>query len=1163
MKRKSISKVIFGAALVMLMTGSVLLSQSCENPDEPTGGGSTASETVETEAPGKTELKKPEYLESLEYTAGTVDKYELHADGGLIYNLLSKEAENTGVLNKYDGAPTKDVTVSADEFTAVFSLPADLTAYDVVPIRYRVAKTGDMGGAFTLEATAYEEDGRGGDGVFDLNIPGKMAVKYKYLGSVTGTFDADARTAIKANNKDKPSDSYPNYTTTELNPSGTVLAGDIVWLKFEVENTGNTVLDAEGIGNWNIYPVLYKKDSSGKWQQVGLTVNNYVRILDYFYPGEKEEFWLNFQIDWSAADSGKTPQNLGLVAGEYKVALNALYRAEFDYDADVNLYHGRTMSTYEYEFTVSNTPKDTEPSEIKLKLNSGNMALKSRTSWLHYHEEFMAVYEQHRKGLESEVTEGTLWLQVAPWTEYVTLKVIYDDPMKLKTARVDVNVETDSLHIVYDEDNINVIVNEDGYEEPVINIQGMPDMRANVQISPYPAETIISDYITMIECGCNVVNWQSISWLYDDNIYGSTGKQLASVYGDGMKFGLDLCRELNVKSLCIGQYPYGQYTMNLIYKWITGNTLSIATSTVGATAFNSSTYLDLGDPDLPEAVAAVLLWQRNRYGDIYWSDKTGVNVYTLEDTRGFARYEHQARYAIGSESKKAFQEWCADKYGTIEALNEAWGSDYRTFIEIDPEKDQPYSDSAFGRWYDYSNKNTPFYEWSPALIDFDFFRTENRIESYEKIVSIMREEDGGAAIQLRTEGSVFVSPGLDPNTTNPHYRQVIYSQLKGGAVAEKIVISDSVQSYADYVRMAFTPSEVRYLVRRSTENGIICMHLPQFHDMRDIAMNDKYGLDYTTRYNLTETTYGAYVHQLTAVYPWWKATYEEGGVPGVLWQDFQCNGFVTSTQIKEMKFFKQKIDEMLSDPAVKEKTKHEGDIYGEGVTGKNIFDGEFVASAVNEFLAENGLKRDELLPTSAEATAVMETVPYSAEGDGENKFGITEGICIVGEVDEKNEICRVMFMDGSTETLSYCGKTPVDGIVYEYRRESDYIALYDLSFFPSFGAENRGWVFSANAYSNSVYYGGTYYVTDDTVFCVRYSATEWRIFKGKDSFFADNKIVKGGYVYASDGTHIDVMLLVGDCDNIDRLPGAGKEQSSLFDPMLKGWDNGDIDLSLK
>ena len=54
------------------------------------------------------------------------------------------------------------------------------------------------------------------------------------------------------------------------------------------------------------------------------------------------------------------------------------------------------------------------------------------------------------------------------------------------------------------------------------------------------------------------------------------------------------------------------------------------------------------------------------------------------------------------------------------------------------------------------------------------------------------------------------------------------------------------------------------------------------------------------------------MHVLTAVYPWFKVVYEEGGAPGILWEDLQCDGFVTVTQKAEMRLFKNNLDKVFT-----------------------------------------------------------------------------------------------------------------------------------------------------------------------------------------------------------------------------------------------------------
>jgi hypothetical protein len=106
---------------------------------------------------------------------------------------------------------------------------------------------------------------------------------------------------------------------------------------------------------------------------------------------------------------------------------------------------------------------------------------------------------------------------------------------------------------------------------------------------------------------------------------------------------------------------------------------------------------------------------------------------------------------------------------------------------------------------------------------------------------------------------------------------------------------------------------VAELTASSVENGIIPILLPQFNRMRDIAINTRYGTDFTYEYNLSgNAKQGAYINTVCSVYEWYVATYENGGVPGILWQDYLCDGYATSTQRREIAFFTEKLTEALN-----------------------------------------------------------------------------------------------------------------------------------------------------------------------------------------------------------------------------------------------------------
>lgn len=121
-------------------------------------------------------LNKPESLDLTNYTqvSGESAKYRIHEDGGLIYNMLSKEAESAGTLGKYDDAKKKTAKLILDNMEVEIQLPTEFTAYDMIPIDYKITKSGSVKSPVTIEAVAYEEAGRYDGTCYDLTIPGSL-----------------------------------------------------------------------------------------------------------------------------------------------------------------------------------------------------------------------------------------------------------------------------------------------------------------------------------------------------------------------------------------------------------------------------------------------------------------------------------------------------------------------------------------------------------------------------------------------------------------------------------------------------------------------------------------------------------------------------------------------------------------------------------------------------------------------------------------------------------------------------------------------------------------------------------------------------------------------------------------------------------------------------
>jgi|GEM_PF-5354288 hypothetical protein len=171
------------------------------------------------------------------------------------------------------------------------------------------------------------------------------------------------------------------------------------------------------------------------------------------------------------------------------------------------------------------------------------------------------------------------------------------------------------------------------------------------------------------------------------------------------------------------------------------------------------------------------------------------------------------------------------------------------------------------------------------------------------------------------------------------------------------------------------------------------------------------------------------------------------------------------------------------------------------------------------------------------------------------------GYCAVGEVDETAKKVAILGENGVVTTRVYDGAAPTPGYIYAYETEDEYIAFTGISMFPGFGSQYKGWVFGSYASQQSIYYGSAYSCTDSSVFFVRYSETEWRIFRGANALKSDSTIT-GGYLYAPDGETIAFMFICGDCGEFGKIPAASAAQTKIFDPAGKGWDSSNITVKI-
>ncbi len=834
--------------------------------------------------------------------------YPLHRDGGLIYTPLQNYARANGLMTEAGEYLTSEFVFGQNRVTV--RTPVSAEAYQVIPVRYSLDAKG-LAGKLAVSVNCFEK--HHDKTCFDLNIPGKPSVRPRFLGTMTANIVPGLRNVMRPDFSDTPG-VYPNYTRKPFSRSGVIEAGDIVWFKYKFTNDGDTILDPEGYGAWFYMAELHKQKSDGSWEQVGMLYNRYGRIDKYLYPGDSAEVWFSFN-NCQGELNGKTPQNLGLVPGKYKVRLNFLYRWYKNIDDPLlNQWSGRGMSYYEQDFEVSRTPVYAPPTKIVTLYSDKDESRKDPVrenklpDWLHSFEEFMSsmeIFQDIGKEAPEGSLEGTIYLQVSPWAKLVSVKLT-DEKMRIAGIRIPIRINTGGLNVNYKPDHEYTLI-KNGVRYPVIFTQNMADMRNHVHHTPYPEKLIWQNMLAMKECGINVIGLTAMPWLYDfikgPYIYSQPTEE-CNQNGDAMKYFLDIAREEGFMVNGWGQYPFNRFSVEEVYNWLTDSSVSLERS--------SPMEISYYEPLLAKANGSLWLYQFRRWGDLFYETEKGIVPFDVEDTRGWMRQDINVRYPLGDKTLTAFRQWCKSKYKTIDSLNEAWGSDFTEFEDIDPEKDATVN--RFGHIYEYYDQTRVFHDWSPSMADLDLFRTEARLKNYRDTLREVRKVIPGAAICIRTEGGNYIVKGLDPASPDPHIRHIYYSQRRAAVMAEVLQSSDLVRFHSDYVTMPYTPDEISYLTALGVKQGMIPIHLTQFDHMRDIALNEKYGTDYQIAYNSPTPVKGIMMHCLVAVFPWWKALYEAGGVPGATWEDFECDGVVFETQRREMKLFREKLEESMTTP---------------------------------------------------------------------------------------------------------------------------------------------------------------------------------------------------------------------------------------------------------
>jgi hypothetical protein len=812
--------------------------------------------------------------------------------GKVRYTALSDAARKAGRLARYEKCPVTTGKASLGGHEISFSVPKTARAYDVVPIRYTLSQPSSKR-RVAIETTAFEDTRRTqGRPLYDMAIPGDMGVKIEYLGSVCADFDQSSYIPLTADPK-TPVSPFPPFKRDPEVLSSNIRQADAAWFKFRITNTGDTILDPEGFGAVLTEPRLIKIGADGKEEWAAGTVNQYDRFTQYLYPGDSTEMWVNF----FASRFG--PKCRGLMEGDYRLDFILRYRYHRAFDWWVNIWSGKGFARLEVPIKVTSTGGEA-PVESSFSVIDTDEKMPGHFEAF---EEFMTSFHIHEPADKQTRREGVIYVQVAPWTKDVAVKLILTDPKAITVTRVPIKVTGETLAIKHNPNNV-MVVRDGGKEKPAIIAQEMEAMRAGFQLSPYTEDNMRARIRELKSLGVNVIANTTGGW-WTHEIAGRTGVELHSAC---YKYFYDvLVREAGMKVLGWSVYPPSGAPWFDHAKPLLGREIKYSTVQGGYTG--PVPHVDLGDPAVPEVIAAWTRYQYDRWGDTWFVTKDGRVPVDIEDTWGWMRDDINLRHRLGPLGLAKLREWVKAKYGSIEKTNSAWGSKYASFDEIDPQADQGIEGDGIKGEPVYNKPDHVFHDWSPAVNDWDIFRTELRMQIYRKANEIMRKHIPGAELALRTEGANLTIKG-DPKSDSMHWRHVYYSQRRNAMVQDVVAKANVLHFYSDYTTLPYSEEEWRQAMREMVASGIIPAFLPQFDHMRDILLNPHYGRSYQTHYGLDQPAKGMMVHCLMAAFPWWKITYEEGGAPGIIWSDHMCDGFATETQKREIKLLREQFDLM-------------------------------------------------------------------------------------------------------------------------------------------------------------------------------------------------------------------------------------------------------------
>ena len=308
--------------------------------------------------------------------------------------------------------------------------------------------------------------------------------------------------------------------------------------------------------------------------------------------------------------------------------------------------------------------------------------------------------------------------------------------------------------------------------------------------------------------------------------------------------------------------------------------------------------VDALDPNFPKAMADVVDKVYAAAKNVLYRTADGKIPMCLseEQSYGYPWAEpYPPRWGGGTpQDVAAFRVSLREKYGTIESLNKKWKTAYKSFEEIDP---SPICSMGTAGYPD------PWKEWGPAIEDFDVFRSKIHGEFWARTCAEIKKRHPDIICGLNVFGDYA-------SETEPIYEgfynwRVKDYQGKGvnwlarriGCLPDDLMCFDFLVSWNTGSPEA-AKKNLAFWHKRGKD---VIIYARNYDKM--VPGGDK---ELQTHAPIGVGVKGISITQDTSFFTMLKATYEAGGIPGLL-NDAYVASKLNDAQRREIVLFNQEV----------------------------------------------------------------------------------------------------------------------------------------------------------------------------------------------------------------------------------------------------------------